>query len=377
MEIAGAMTEAGGHSLVLTRGGRMEADLARAGGTLMRFPAATKNPARVIANAFRIAAIAREHGAALIHARSRAPAWSALIAARRAGLPFVTTYHGAYNEAGPVKRLYNSVMARADLVIANSRYTADLVRTRYGTPNERLRVVHRGVDMARFDPGAVEPARVSSLRDAWGLKDGDRAILHPARLTSWKGQTTVIAAAAKLMSAGRLGDLVIILAGDAQGREAYRSTLQARIANAGLGDRVRLVGHVSDMPAAFLAADGALVASTDPEAFGRTATEAQAMGCPVIATNIGAPPETVVPESAGREAMTGWLVPPGDAAALAEALGALHALGAEDKAAMAARARQRVEELFSLRSMKKLTLAVYDELLQTRLVETFNANNRS
>lgn len=378
IEIAGAVTDAGGRAIVLSRGGRLEADLTAAGGELVRFPAATKNPARIVANAFEIARLVRREGAGLIHARSRAPAWSGLIAARRVKVPFVTTYHGAYNEKGPLKRLYNSVMARGDLVIANSNYTAELVRARYGTEESKIRVVHRGVDTARFDPAAVAAERVAALRQAWNLGEGDRAVLHAARLTSWKGQTTVIAAAQRLKEQGLLEGIVFILAGDAQGREGYAETLRAQIAGAGLEKHIRLAGHVTDMPAAFAASAAALVASIEPEAFGRTATEAQAMGCPVIATAIGAPPETVLAEPAvGAEEATGWLVPPGQPVALANALAGLLALEPQRKAAMGARARLRVCEHFSLQAMKMRTLAVYDELLGTNLCEALKRRSRS
>ena len=245
IEIAGAIVEAGGRSIVLSRGGRMEGELAAAGGEFLQFPAATKNPAKIISNAFAIARLIREEGVALIHARSRAPAWSALIAAKQTGIPFVTTYHGAYNEKGPVKRLYNSVMARSDVVIANSHFTSRLVQERYGTPEERIRVIHRGVDMERFDPVAISAERIQDLRSSWGLKEGQKAILQPARLTSWKGQGTVIAAARLLKEQAGLGRIVFILAGDAQGRDGYADGLRSQIADAGLEDHVRLVGHVS------------------------------------------------------------------------------------------------------------------------------------
>ena len=157
-----------------------------------------------------------------MHARSRAPAWSALLAARRAGVPFVTTYHGAYGETNALKRLYNSVMARGDVVIANSRYTADLIAQRYGTP----RATH-GRDPSRRRlspcsiPAAIAPSGSPRLRARWGVDAGERVILHAARLTAWKGQSVLIDAAARLKAAGQLGDAVVVLAGDAQGRDAY------------------------------------------------------------------------------------------------------------------------------------------------------------
>lgn len=372
IEIAGAITEAGGRAIVLSRGGRLEADLTAAGGELIRFPAATKNPAKIIANAYEIARIIKREGAVLMHARSRAPAWSALIGARQAGVPFVTTYHGAYNEKGPVKRFYNSVMARGDLTIANSNYTAELIRSRYGTGEERIRVIHRGVDMERYDPRTVAPDRIATLRLAWGLKDGERAVLHPARLTNWKGQTTVIAAAEQLKLRGQLDGVVFILAGDAQGRDQYAEALRKQVSTAGLSNAVRLVGHVADMPAAFAASAAALVASIEPEAFGRTATEAQAMGCPVIATAIGAPPETVLARpSFPADQATGWLVAPSQPGVLADALQELLSLPPAAVIEMGKRARARVDEHFSLQAMKSKTLAVYDEILLTSLAATF------
>lgn len=372
VEVADALTRAGGRALVLSEGGRLAGRLAEAGGELIAFPAATKNPARIVWNARRIRAIAAAEGVDLIHARSRAPAWSALLAARGAGLPFVTTYHGAYSEKGRFKNWYNGVMARADVVIANSDYTAGLIQARYRTPSERLVVVQRGVDGARFDPDAIAPERVDALRRSWGVGAHERVILHAARLTGWKGQGTVIAAAdllARRHDAAIAGaPWVVVFAGDAQGRADYAAGLAAQARDAGLADRVRFAGHVDDMPAAFRASHVAVVASTEPEAFGRAATEAQVMACPVIATRIGAPQETVLATPAVEDgARTGWLVPPGDAAALAEALAEVLAMPVEARGALGARARAHVLARFSLARMKSETLAVYDRLLGTRL----------
>lgn len=368
IEIAGAIAATGGRALVLSEGGQLVADLEAAGGEFVPFRAASKNPVRMLWNARAMARLARAEGVDLIHARSRAPAWSALKAARSLGVPFVTTYHGAYNENGRMKRLYNSVMARGDRVIANSRYTSTLIQSRYGTPAGKIRVIYRGVDGGKFDPAAIPDARVAALRQAWGVEPDDRVVLHAARLTSWKGQSVVIAAAGRLKAEGRLGKAVVILAGDAQGRDDYRGRLESGIQMLGLEKSVRLVGHVADMPAAFKAAHLAVVASTEPEAFGRAATEAQVMACPVIATNIGAPPETVLAVPAvSAEERTGWLVPPGDSAALADAMAEAMALDTKARSALGERARRHVLACFALRTMRRQTLAVYDELLGTSL----------
>ncbi len=373
VEIAQAVVRAGGRALVLAEaGGRLAPRVTAAGGELVAFPAATKNPIRMLANARAIARLAREESVDLIHARSRAPAWSALVAARRTRVPFVTTYHGAYGETNAVKRLYNGVMARGDVVIANSGYTADLIAQRYGTSRQRIAVIHRGVDTRRFDPASIEPSRVAALRARWGVDDATRVVLQMARLTGWKGQGVLIEAAAQLKAAGKLQGAVVVLAGDAQGRTAYVETLRAQVAQAGLDDQVRFAGHVEDVAAAFLAAHVAVVASTEPEAFGRAAIEAAAMGCPVIATAIGAPPETVLAEPAVAENVaTGWLVPPGDAGALASRLAGALALAGAKRAAMGSRARTHVLAQFTVEAMQRRTLAVYDRLLGTTLERRF------
>lgn len=372
VEIADAIVRAGGRALVLSEGGRLAPRIAAVGGEFVPFAAATKNPVRLLWNARAIRHMIRHEGVDLVHARSRAPAWSAFIAARRADKPFVTTYHGAYNEKTRIKHAYNSVMARGDLVIANSRYTKALVMDRYAIPDERIRVIYRGVDGAAFDPAAISDQRRAALRAAWGATPETRIILQPARLTAWKGQSTVIEAARHLDRAGRLENALIVLAGDAQGRDAYRRRLEAKIETAGLAGKVILPGHVDDVAAALATAHLAIVASTEPEAFGRVGTEAQVMGCPVIATDIGAPPETVAaPPNAPAAEATGWLVPPGDAARLADAMAEALSLDPAARRALGERARNRVLTHFSLDSMRRQTLAVYDNLLGTRLENAY------
>lgn len=366
-EIAQALAAAGARALVAAEPGRLVADVRAAGGEFIEFPAATKNPVRILANARALMRLITAEGIDLVHARSRAPAWSALIAARRTGRPFVTTYHGAYNEPNAIKRLYNSVMARSDVVIANSRYTADLIKSRYGTPEARIAIVYRGLDPDIFAPEAVSAERIAALRAAWGVAPDQPVILHPARLTAWKGQPVVIEAASLLVREGGIGNAVVVLAGDAQGREGYADALRAQIAGLGLGDRVRIVGHVQDIAAAYRAAHVTVLASTQPEAFGRTATEAEAMECPVIATAIGAPPETVLCAAPGLPGPTGWLIPPADARALADALRQALGLSAEARAAVGARVRAHVLGRFTVDEMRRQTLAVYDRLLHTNL----------
>lgn len=362
VDIAAALAARGDRAIVLSEGGGLVAELEAAGGEHVAFPARTKNPLALIANAFRLASMIRRERVDLIHARSRAPAWSALWAARMTGIPFVTTYHGLYGQKSRAKSFYNSVMARGDIVIANSYYTADIIAKRHAFAANRIEVVHRGSDLEAFSESAKNEARGKKLLAAWGVDENSRIILNVARLTWWKGQRVLVDALAALAGDGAC-DWTAILAGSDQGREAYRRELEERIRDAGLDGRVKLVGHCADIPAVHAVADIAVVASTEPEAFGRAAVEAQASGVPVIATDLGAAPETVLaPPEVTEEERTGYRVPPGDAASLAEALRKALALAPGERKALARRAAAHVAANFSRQAMCRTTLALYDRL---------------
>jgi glycosyltransferase involved in cell wall biosynthesis len=362
IDVAAGLAAIGARPLVASEGGRLVGELQAHGGIWIPFPASTKNPFAMALNVRRLARIAHDEGAALIHARSRACAWVSLGAARALGLPFVTTYHGSYAGRSAAKRLYNSVMARGDAVIANSEYTARLIRSVYGVPDDRMATIQRGTDLTAFTPAVVAPERVDSLRRAWGVAPHERIVLVAARLTGWKGQKVLIEAAAKLRGRGRT-EIAYVLAGDPQGRDGYVKELDRLIAQRGLTGIVRRVGHCTDMPAALLAASVVAVPSTEPEAFGRSAVEAQAMGTPVVVSDLGAVPETVLaPPDAPLSASTGWRVPAGDAEALADALDEALSLGATARDGMAERARAHAERHFSLERMVTRTLNVYGSL---------------
>lgn len=354
LEIAEALRDAGFRALVASAGGPMVAELERLGARHIALPLATKSPIGVWRNAGALARIIRAEGVRIVHARSRAPAWSALWAARRAGARFVTTYHGTYNEGLPGKRLYNSVMARGERVICVSRFIAELVMERHGTDPSRIRVIPRGVDPRRFDPDGVSPARLAALRAAWGIPEGRPVVLLPGRLTRWKGQAVLVEAMARL-SAHHPEAMALLVGGGGSG--AFRAELDTLIAARGLKGRVLVAGHTDDLAAALLLADVVVHASTDPEAFGRTVIEAQAMARPVIASDLGGPRETV------EEGVTGWRVPPGDPEALAAALARVLDLPAEERAAIGARARATVLTNLTTAAMQRSTLDVYRELL--------------
>lgn len=358
IEMAEAINRAGGLALVASAGGRLEPDLEAAGGELIRMPVNSKNPITLALNVGRIARLAKARHVRLIHARSRAPGWSALGAARRLKLPFVTTYHGIYNAHTPLKQWYNSVMAKGDLVIANSEYTRAHVLREYELYPWQVVAIPRGVDVDVFDASKLDPAKTSALRASWGAapSDSQLVLILPARLTRWKGQTVLIEAAARV-TARRPGAVKIILAGDPQGRRGYVQELHARINSAQLRESVAIVGHLGQMELALGACDAAVFPSVEPEAFGRGAIEAQAMGLPVIAANHGGLAETVI------DGETGLLVSPGDPDALAGAIERLLDMGAPARAAMGMKGKDRVRQFYTKTALQSATLQVYERLL--------------
>ena len=299
VEIAAAVVAGGGRALVASEGGAAVHDLTRAGGEHFVLPLASKNPLVMRANVGRLAALIESEGVDIVHARSRAPAWSACIAARRTGRHFLTTFHGTYSAGNWRKRRYNAVMTRGERVIALSVFIAGHIHRVYGVPARLIRVIHRGVDLARFDPARVSVGRVVTLAREWRLPDGVPVVMLPGRLTRWKGQAFLIEAIGRM----RRRDIRCLLVGSDQGRTAYRRELEALISHHG-GAR-----------------------------------------------------ETVI---AGE---TGWLTPPGNAQALADAIERVLDLSETARRALAEKAIAHVRRNFSKDTMCTKTLDVYDEVL--------------
>jgi glycosyltransferase involved in cell wall biosynthesis len=361
IDVARAVIAAGGRALVATRGGRMTARLEADGARLAQMPVQSKNPLVMLGNAARLVDLIRQEGVSLVHGRSRAPAFSALSAAQFTGTPFVATYHGVYKARSGLKRWYNAVMTRGDLVIANSDYTRDHVLAEHRVDPAKVISIPRGVDLDRFNPAWVTPDRIAALRSAWGIDPADSRtrFLLAGRLTRIKGHLTIVEAAARMKADGRK-DFLILFAGDDQGRSDYGEELVEAIRDAGLQDQIRLVGHVDDMPAAFLLADVALLPTTVPESFGRTAVEPQAMGRPVIASNHGGTTETVA------NGVTGWLAEPGEAAAWAAAMARAIDIGPGRRAEMGQAGMNRTRQLYRVDAMCAATLAAYERVLEAR-----------
>lgn len=353
VDVAAAVVSAGGKAWIATKGGRLAGEAEKRGAKIVSGDFASKNPLQIWNNAGAIADLVRREDISIIHARSRAPAWSAYIAARRTGRKFVATYHGIYNANGFLKRYYNAIMTRGQAIIANSQFTADHVLREHHPDPSRLFVIPRGIDIKAFTPANVSEERISDIRKQWGLKPGKPVIVMPGRLTRWKGQLCFVEALSRLEDR----NFEAVMVGDAQERDDYVSELREAVDQAKLMQLVRIPGHCSDMPAAFMVADVIVAPSIEPEAFGRVAVEAQAMGKPLVASKLGAQTETVV------DGVTGFLFEPGNADALAAAISKSLKLTDVQRSAMAAAARERVLKNYTADAMCERTLAIYWKLI--------------
>lgn len=355
VDMARHLQRSGWRAVVASSGGAGEAELQELGAERVELPLQSKNPFVIHANIGRLQRIIRRHGIALVHARSRAPAWSAYYAAKRCKIPLVTTFHGIYEGSRHLlKRRYNAIMASGDRVIAISDYVAEHVRQTYRVPPERLRTIPRGVDTYEFDPAMVTEQRIAELTERWRVPQGAKVVMLPGRIARRKGHTVLLRAIERL---GRR-DLVCLMVGDIEPGSNYAGEVEGRIGAMGLSRVVRLVGACADMPAAYMLADVVVIPSTlVPEPFGRVSVEAQAMGRPVIATDVGGLGETLMPMA------TGWLLPPDDVDELTHALELALAMPDDARVRLATRARRFVLRHFTLERMGEATLDLYRELL--------------
>ncbi len=363
LDIGRAIVTQNWGSFVVSQGGRMVDELVSGGSTHITLPAASKNPIRIIQNAWQLIKLIRLQNISIIHARSRAPAWSALIAAKICRIPFVTTYHGAYKQNSWLKALYNSVMVRSDITIANSNWTADLIISRYKSPNKHIEVIYRGTDFSAFELSSIDSARRQKMRESWNINDRQPIILNLARVTALKGQRTLVEAVPEILNLEP--NAIIVFAGDDHGHEAYRRELQNRCEELGVSESVRFPGHCDDPAAAFAISEISIVASHRPEAFGRAAVESQALKTFVIVTDLGGAGETVMaPPAVSEDHRTGWKVPPVNSEAITIAVQSILSLNQTEREDILNRARLHVENKFSAERMCLETIQVYKSLLK-------------
>lgn len=359
VDVASALVAAGARALVAGPHGPLVGELQARGAEWLHLPTDSPKIGRTLANVRRLRRIIRSERVGVVHARSRAPAWSAYLATRGLGVPLVTTHSGPYAGRSPLARFYNAIMAQGESVLVSSQFTRELVVRRHPRAGERISVVPRGIDLDEFDPMAVPLYHVDRQRGDWDATPEERVILLPGRLVPWKGQAVLVEAVKRLIERGA-GPLRLVLAGEAKAGADYLKRLARRIEADDLGEQVTVAQAPRDMAVALMAADIVVLPSTEPEAFARGALEAMALGRPLIVSDHGAACEPVRHHAAER---AGWLVPPGDVAALADALGEALALDEEALRALARRTRYVVERHFSRPHEVSATIDAYARLV--------------
>ncbi len=356
IDIASELVKAGARAIVISNGGHRLPELLRHGAEHIFMPVHSKNPFTMFMNIFRIRKIIKKYNVDIVHVRSRAPAWSALRACSGTNAHYVATCHAPYNISGRAKRFYNSSIARAEKIIAISNYVAEYLKNNYKVDNDKIEVIHRGIPLEKFHPTAVTPERLVTQERNWRIPDGCSVVMMPGRLTRWKGHNVLIKAMALINNP----DVMCVLIGSDQGRKEYTQELHQLIKEYNLEEKVRIIDHCDDMPAAYMLSTVVVSASTDPEGFGRVPVEAQAMGRPVIATDHGGARETIV------RGETGWLIPPNDPEALAQSINEALSLEPTQRAILATRAMSHIATYFTKEIMADKTLAVYTDILKSK-----------
>jgi glycosyltransferase involved in cell wall biosynthesis len=361
LAVTAALTETGARALVATDSRELAGELQAIGGLFIRFPAATKNPIAMAFNTGRLQRVIASERVDLVHVRSRWAAWAAVKACRKSKRPLVTTLPGDGGRARP-RTSFETAVAEGDTVIASSEFAAGRAETLFPAPPKRLRVVRPGMDLYRLQPDRVSGRRVSDVRSGWGVASHERVVLMPARLAPGRGQDTLIEAAALIKSRG-LDDVRFVLAGEAA-KPVFAAELDALATKCGVRSIFTRVSAVADPPAAFIGAAVVVFPATDADGVTRTSIEAAAMGALTIISDVGAAREIIAaPPHADADARTGWLVPPREPAALAEAIHAALSLGASAREAVRRRLRTKIAEAYSVERMTRDTLSVYAEAL--------------
>jgi glycosyltransferase involved in cell wall biosynthesis len=362
VELTRILGNAGHRAIVVSHPGRLVADVTAANGEFVALDVASNNPLRMLRNAAILLRLARERQCHVIHALGRAGAWSAFIAARLSGIPFLTSCYKGFREQNIFKRLYNGIMARGDRVIAVSEQIAQLINDRYGTPWDRIAVVPNSIDLERFDPARVGHERVDAIRQTWGVKRDTKVILITGRILRRKGHHVVVKAVKRLKEMG-LKDFLCVFVGEDRGRTHYTGELWDLVLATGTMDVIRMAAPVSDMPAAYAAASVAVSAAVQPEGVQRAILEAQAMARPVIVSDLGAGPDVVLTAPAVPESrIAGLRFHAGDDAALAAALLRLFSMPEPNRATLGLRGRDWVLGHFNAATVAEQTLRVYGEI---------------
>lgn len=354
IEIACELQKRGIKNFVASQGGRMVHELEKAGIPHLTLPLKSKNIFTMRHNAEKLAQYIKENGINIVHARSRAPAWSAYWAAKAANVHYMTTFHGTYG-LGPcgIKKLYNRVMTYGEKIIAISNHIKNHILQNYKADEKNIRLIHRCADIEKFAPAAVTPERMINKIKEYHIAEDKPVLLLPGRITHWKGQHLLLEALHLMKNK----DYYCIITGDAQGRDKYLNSLKELARKYKLENRVGFFGRYNDVPALMMVSDVILSTAIEPEAFGRISVEGQAMGKIVVASDIGGSLDTI------QDGITGKFFKSGDSQSLADALDWALTLNDKEKQKISAAAIKNVREHFTKQIMCDKTIDVYREVV--------------
>ena len=359
-DIAHYLAEKDCASYIATSGGGLLKYVKKNKVGIFRLPVHSKNPVLIIFNAIILSILILFNNINIVHARSRAPAWSSYLACLITRRKFVTTFHGTYNFKNNVKKFYNSIMLRSKLTIAGSNFIFNHISENYSeylNKKKKLRVIFRGINIDFYNQKNISILKQEKMKKDWQLLPNKFTILLPGRLTYWKGQEKLIEALNILIEDYNIDNFQAIILGSDQGRKVYKKKLINLVQRYRLGQKIKFIDHCKEMPLAYSLADLVVSASTEPEAFGRVAVEAQAMGKPIVASDLGGSKETIL------KGKSGFLYKHDDARQLAKTLNTVIELDQDSLNSMGNEGRKNITKKFDVEAMCDSTLREYKKLL--------------
>ena len=360
-DIAHFLSENECGSFLATSGGELLKFVKKDKVKLFRLPVHSKNPLLILFNTLMLTLYIIFFKINIIHARSRAPAWSCYFASLITGRTFVTTFHGTYNFKSTLKKFYNSIMLRAQLTIAGSNFIFGHINENYSeylNKDKKLRVIFRGINTDYFNPKNISVLKQEKLKQEWGLSSNKFTIILPGRLTYWKGQEKFIESLNILIEDYNVSNFQAIILGSDQGRKVYSKKLLNLVQRYSLNKKVKFITHCKEMPLAYSLADVVVSASIEPEAFGRVSVEAQSMEKPIIASNIGGSKETIINKK------TGFLYKHDDPRELAKILNTVIQLSPDELKSIGNEGRKNITRKFDVETMCQSNLKEYRRLIK-------------
>ena len=360
-DIAHFLSENDCGSFLATSGGELLKFIKKDKVKLLRLPVHSKNPLLILFNTLALVVYIILFKINIIHARSRAPAWSCYFASLLTGRVFVTTFHGTYNFNSNLKKFYNSIMLRAKLTIAGSNFIFGHINENYGeylNKKKKLRVIFRGINVDYFNSKNISVLKQEKLKKEWGLSSNKFTILLPGRLTYWKGQEKFIESLNILIEDYNVSNFQAIILGSDQGRKVYSKKLINLVERYNLNKKIIFIPHCKEMPLAYSLSDVVVSASIEPEAFGRVSVEAQSMGKPIVATNLGGSKETIINKK------TGFLYKHDDPRELAKTLNTVIQLSPEQLKSIGNEGRKNITKKFDVEIMCHSNLKEYRKLIK-------------